>query len=204
MVKGFLIPICEQEVLMKRITILLGSPRKNGNSAVLAEAFSEGAVEGGAEVRLFNLHEMDISPCTACDSCQVDPGSGCVIADDMTEVYRQLEGSDAIVFAGPVYWFSVSAQLKTAIDRMYAIGGGDANILGGKAFGVILTYADADPLGSGASNALRMYQDMASYVGARIEGVVHGCAHEPGEIGSNREIMVAARKLGGRLARTGD
>jgi NAD(P)H-dependent FMN reductase len=189
---------------MKKITILLGSPRKKGNSAILAEALSNGAGEAGAEVRLFNLHDMNISPCTGCDSCQEEPGSGCVIEDDMTDIYRHLQGSDAVVFAGPVYWFSVSAQMKTAIDRLYAVGGGEANVLRGKTFGVILTYADVDPFVSGASNAVRMYRDIAAYLGVPIEGVVHGSAHKAGEIGHNRELMAAARELGGKLALTGD
>jgi multimeric flavodoxin WrbA len=188
---------------MKKISVLLGSPRKNGNSAVLAGNLSEGAKEKGAQVRFFSLHEMDISPCTGCDSCQDNPGSGCVINDEMKAVYEDLLGSDAIVFAGPVYWFSVSAQMKTVIDRMYAIGGGDANVLKGKTFGIILTYADDDPFVSGASNAVRMFQDIAAYLGTRIEGVVHGSAHKAGEIGNNGPLMEAARDLGRNLANAG-
>lgn len=190
----------ENGMRSRAITILLGSPRKKGNSAVLAEALSEGAGELGAPVKLFGLSEMEISPCSGCDSCQTDPGSGCVIEDDMQDVFRQLTNTDAVVFAGPVYWFSVSAQMKTAIDRLYAIGGDDANILQGKTFGIILTYADKDPFVSGASNAVRMYQDIAAYLGSRIEGVVHGSAHEAGEIRNNTELMEAARELGRRLA----
>lgn len=184
----------------KKITILLGSPRKDGNSTILAEALSEGAGESGAEVRLFNLHEMNLSPCTGCDSCQGIPGSACVIEDDMRDIYRHLVKSDAFVFAGPVYWFSVSAQTKTAIDRLYAIGGGEVNVLKGKALGVILTYADDDPFVSGASNAVRMFQDIAAYVGVRMEGVVHGSAHGAGEIRSSSTLMEAARELGRKLA----
>lgn len=187
----------------KSITILLGSPRKNGNSAALAEALAEGAGGEGAKIRMFNLHDMNILPCTGCDSCQENPGSGCVIEDDMESVCRHLTASDAVVFAGPVYWFSVSAQTKTAIDRMYAIGGGDANVMRGKTFGVILTYADVDPFVSGASNAVRMYQDIAAYLGARIEGVVQGSAYKAGEIRDNGALMEAARDLGRRLAGTG-
>jgi multimeric flavodoxin WrbA len=185
---------------MKTVTILLGSPRKKGNSAVLAGQLEEGAREKGAKVRLFHLHDMDISPCTGCDSCQKNPGSGCVLDDDMQVVYEHLKNSKAIVFAGPVYWFSISAQMKTAIDRLYAIGGGEANVLKEKLFGILLTYADEDPFVSGAANVVRMFQDISAYLGTEIEGILHGSAHAPGEIRGNSSLMTAARELGRRLA----
>ena len=184
----------------KIITILFGSPRKNGNSAALVEAFTEGAAEKGVEVMVFDLHNMDISPCSGCNSCQDDPESGCVIEDDMGVVYRQLTASDAVVFAGPVYCFSVSAQTKIAIDRMYAISGNRSNVMGGKTFAVILAYADDDPFVSGASNAVRTIQDFAAYIGAGIGGVVHGSAYEAGEIRNNDTVMEDARELGRKLA----
>jgi len=185
---------------MKKITILLGSPRKNGNSAVLAEQLAEGARDAGGDVRFFNLHEMGIGPCKGCGSCQDPPGSGCVLDDGMREIYQRIIGSDAVVFASPVYWFSVSAQTKTAIDRLYAVGGGDANVLGGKEFGVVLTYADADPFVSGAANAVRMFQDISGYLGVTLRCVVHGSASEPGEIRSNAGVMEEARELGRKMA----
>ncbi len=186
---------------MKKVTVLHGSPRRNGNSAALAEKLAEGVREEGGEIQFFHLHELHVRPCTGCESCQADPGSGCVIDDGMQEIYDRVKESDAVVFAGPVYWFSVSAQSKTAVDRLYAVGGGDANILGGKAFGIILTYADVDPFVSGAANAVRMFRDMADYLGVTIKGVVHGSAFGPGEIRSNTTVMEDARELGRKLVR---
>jgi multimeric flavodoxin WrbA len=185
---------------MKTVTILHGSARKSGNSAVLAGQVAQGVKGEGGDVRLFNLHELSISPCTGCENCQTDPGSGCVIDDGMREIYESVLESGAVVFAGPVYWFGVSAQTKTALDRLYAIGGGDANVLGGKALGIVLTYADADPFVSGAANAVRMFQDVAGYLGVVIKGVVHGSAYGPGEIKANRPVMRQARDLGRELA----
>ena len=166
---------------MKKITILHGSPRRNGNSAVLAEQLAEGVRNKGGEVRFFHLHELDIQPCTGCETCQGDPGSGCVIDDGMQKIYDSIKGSDAV-------------------DRLYAVGGGEANVLGGKAFGIALTYADVDPFVSGAANAVRMFQDMAGYLGVTISGVVHGSAYEPGEIRSNAALMEEALELGKKMA----
>lgn len=188
---------------MNKVTILLGSPRKDGNSAILAGKLEEGVRMEGGEVLSFRVHDMDIGPCTGCESCQTNNGSGCVIRDGMNPVYHAVTESDAVVFASPVYWFSVSAQTKTVVDRLYAIGGGDANVMGGKEFGIILTYADRDPFVSGAVNAVRMFQDMAVYLGIPVRGIVHGSAYAPGDIRANEPVMAQAFELGRALARAG-
>lgn len=185
----------------KKILIFLGSPRKNGNSSVLAKHLADGAAATGAQVDTIYIHGMDINPCTGCDECQGKNSYGCVIKDAMQEIYPKLEDADSVVFASPVYWFSVTAQLKTVIDRIYAVGGGDKNILMGKSFGVLLAYADSDPFVSGAVNALRMFQDIAAYLGATLEGAVYGSAYEAGEIKGNNDLLKAAYDLGEKLGR---
>jgi multimeric flavodoxin WrbA len=103
------------------------------------------------------------------------------------------------VIAGPIYWFTVSAQTKLFMDRCYALGGPQGNALAGKHIGVVLTYGDSDPFNSGAVNALRTFQDAYSYVGAEIVGTVYGSASEPGEIRENRDLMEKAYRLGRRI-----
>lgn len=183
----------------KRILILMGSARKEGNSAALSERLAFGATKAGAHVETLYIHGMDISPCTGCDGCQYKEATGCVIDDDMHGIYGKLKTADAVVFASPVYWFSVSAQLKTVIDRMYAVGLGDKNILKGKKLGILLAYADSDPFTSGAINALRMFQDASAYIGTTIAGMVYGTATEPGEIKQNDKLMKEAFELGEKL-----
>jgi len=183
----------------KKILILLGSPRKTGNSSVLADSLAKGSIHAGASVVTLFLHGLDISPCTGCNACQEEAAQGCVIDDAMQDVYRKIIEADAVVFASPIYWFSVTAQLKTVIDRIYAVGGGDKNALGGKNFGVVLAYADTDPFISGAVNALRMFQDISAYLGATLAGAVYGSAYEAGEIVENKELVDAAYKLGEKL-----
>ncbi len=72
--------------------------------------------------------------------------------------------------------------------------------LGGKRFGVVLTYGDVDPFASGAVNALRTFQDMARYVGSEIVGYVYGSALGPGEVAENKALMQQAFELGRNLA----
>jgi len=184
----------------KKIVIVIGSPRENGNSAILAEQVASGARISGAEVEVFNLHKLAISPCNACDACRQVGANGCIIKDDMQILYPKLTAADAIVIASPIYWFSVSAQTKLLIDRFYGMGEHPNNALKGKKMGIILTYADADPFISGAVNALRMFQDIFNYVGAEIVGMVYGSAWKTGEIESNKEVMDKAYELGKTLA----
>jgi multimeric flavodoxin WrbA len=185
----------------KNVMIVVGSPRKRGNSAILAKQVASGAKDAGAEVELFFLHGMTIKPCSACEGCRKKRGSGCVIRDDMRTLYPKMRAADAIIIASPIYWFTVSAQTKLFMDRWYAFGG-DENYkaLAGKKFGVVLAYADADPFISGAVNALRTFQDAFKYLGAEVVGTVYGSAWKAGEISRNKAVMKQAYALGEKIA----
>jgi multimeric flavodoxin WrbA len=184
----------------KNAVIVLGSPRKNGNSAALAREAAEGLMSEGLECESFFLHKMNIKPCDACDACRGSIEDPCVIQDDMQVIYPKLRESRLLVIAGPVYFAAVSAQTKLFMDRCYALGGPEGSALKGKRVGTILTYEDPDPFVSGAVNALRMFQDVYNYVGATIVGNVYGSALEPGEIKTNRDVMRKAFDLGKKLA----
>ena len=186
----------------QKVLIVNGSPRKKGNSAVLAEQVAEGAQSLGAEVETVILQDLDIKPCDGCDSCQTS-GRGCHIDDDMQMLYPKIREADALVLAGPVYWFTFTAQTKLFMDRCYAIVTTGDNALAGKRIGIVLTYGGADAFGSGAVNALRTFQDAYRYVGARIVGTVHGTASAAGEVRDNRELMDRALALGRRLVNEG-
>lgn len=177
----------------------MGSPRKNGNSAALAERVAEGAKSMGGEVESVYLHGMNINPCDACDICQDDIETECIVDDDMTDLYPKILEADALVIASPVYWFTVSAQTKLFMDRCYALSSPQGYAMKGKRIGIVLTYGDSDPFNSGAVNALRTFQDAYNYIGAEIVGMVYGSASEPGEIRSNRKVMDEAYQLGRRI-----
>ncbi|HEY73224.1 MAG TPA: flavodoxin family protein, partial [Thermoflexia bacterium] len=83
--------------MASKVIILKGSPRKNGNSAILAAQVAAGAEAVGAEVKSFYLHGMDIQPCDACDACQGVADLDCVIEDDMQILYPKLREADAVV-----------------------------------------------------------------------------------------------------------
>ena len=184
----------------RKIMVVIGSPRKKGNSSVLAKQVAAGAKAGGARVETFFLHEMNIKPCTACDACRKNPKIDCVIQDDMRILYPKLKSADAIVIASPVYWFTVSAQTKLFMDRWYGLGGDEGYALAGKRFGIVLAYAGEDPFVSGAVNALRMFQDALRFIDAEIVGMVYGSAWKAGEVRKNKALMEEAYELGKKIA----
>ena len=174
--------------------ILKSSSRSQGNSSALADQLENGAKEQGASVTSLYLPEMDINPCDGCDAC-LEAGS-CIIGDDMQEIYPLLLEADAIVIAGPVYWFSISAQAKLCIDRWYGLPDGSFK---GKQFGVVLTYADSDLYSSGGINVIHSYESMFRYLEADFTGLVHGSVEHVGEAEQQPALMESAYQLGQKL-----
>lgn len=106
-----------------KIVVLNGSPRKKGNTAAMTAAFKEGAEGAGHSVEVLEVASMQIGGCKACDCCRkVDPDKRCVQDDDFSKMVRPaLESAEMIVFASPVYHFTLSAQLQAALQRTYAM-----------------------------------------------------------------------------------
>ena len=119
----------------------------------------------------------------------------------MQPLYQKLREADAIVIASPIYWFTVSAQTKVFMDRLYALQNPDGkNALAGKRIGILFAYEASDPFTSGAVNAMRTFQDMFNYIGSEIAGMVYGSALKAGEIQNNQDVMEKAYELGKQLA----
>lgn len=125
---------------MKKILILNGSPRKNGKTASLVKAFIEGAKSAGNEVKEFYIDGMNIASCKACEACSHN-GGYCVQKDDMEKINDAYLWTDVIVFASPMYWGTITGQLKITIDRLYAIQNreGYSNVIGSKETAFIMT-----------------------------------------------------------------
>jgi len=117
---------------------LHGSPRKNQNSDTLADCFIKGLnFNGYNEVAHFYINELNIKPCQGCLTCATSPNHECAIKDDMEEIYSAYKSANAIVFATPMYWGYMTAQLKTLFDRMESLAWqGFTN----KIFIVLITY----------------------------------------------------------------
>lgn len=189
----------ENKAKTKQVLVILGSPRKKGNSSTLAAQISRGAKSAGAEVETLFLHGLKISPCQGCNTCQKPDSKGCAIKDEMQKIYPKLINADAWVIASPVYWFTMSAQTKIFMDRCYALTAYTNNPFAGKRIAIAMSYGDVDPFKSGCVNALRAFQDAYRYTGSKIVGMVYGSALEAGEIKNNKTLMQEAEELGKRL-----
>ena len=103
-----------------KILIVQGSPHKEGSSNILAEQFRAGAEKAGHEVSVFDAAHAKIAPCIACEYCHTRGGGVCCQQDDMETLKQMILSSDMVVLATPLYFFNMSAQMKLAVDRLYA------------------------------------------------------------------------------------
>jgi len=141
----------------------LGSPNKKGNTAALLNEYLKGVNENHENVENTSvfLQEKDIKACRGCNACKNGLGN-CVIKDDMQQLYKEIKEADIIIFATPVYWWNMTAQLKTFIDRMYALD--FEKVFLGKKFTLLMTYGGANP-NSGAMIVKKNLEEIVSFLG---------------------------------------
>lgn len=174
----------------KNILILTGSPRKNGNSDRMADAFTKGAVSVGHQVTKFETARKEIGGCRACKTCW-SKGKPCSFQDDFDELAPLLEAADVIVFSTPLYWFGFPAQIKAAIDKMYAyIGKGCKHPLKIKESLLMVCGADEDIKIFDGITAT--YREIAHYMKWENKGVlVVPNVSEKGDIEATDALMKA-------------
>jgi len=179
--------------MKKNIVILFGSPRKNGNTAALVRAFTEGAEAAGHTVTCFDLQRMDIHPCAGCMNGGKHPAGSphpCVQRDDMDRIYPVYREADVVVLASPLYYWTISGQLKTAIDRLYAIEECDGRPV--KACALLMAAA-----GSAFEAATAFYESMTSHLKWPDKGrVLAGGARTIDAVAHNAGQLAQARQLG--------
>ena len=157
---------------MAKILILNGAARKNGNTAKLIEAFTDGAKRSNNEVQEFYLQNMNINGCLGCEHCSktgVGTSNPCIQNDDMAMINEAFATADVVVFASPVYFWTITGTLKTVADRLYA----ELRSLGYGGFprkSVLLMTAG----GSDYSQAVRWYETFERNLGWKNLGEVLG------------------------------
>lgn len=176
--------------MSKNVLIISGSPRKDGNSETLCKQFAKGAGEAGHTVEFFRLAELHIDYCSACYACKKI--GHCIKEDDMGLVLEKMRRADVIVLSTPVYFYSMSAQMKTMIDR--TLGGAQTPGLENKDFYLIATAAAGKSAMERTIDGLRGYLECLP--GARERGVIYGAgAWQLGDIQDN-PAMTEACELG--------
>jgi len=104
---------------MSKVTILIGSPRKNGSTAILAGEAERGLKELGIETETVFLNELKLRGCQACYWCKKNDVAECAVKDDMQKIHHLVQESDGLIVASPIYYAGVTAQTKAWLDRMF-------------------------------------------------------------------------------------
>lgn len=180
--------------------VLHGSPRRNGSSDTLVAHFLKGLRESGSSaITEFFTNDLNIKPCQMCESCNKPPDYACVIKDGMYEIYSAFAEADIIVFATPMLWGYMTAQLKIVLDRMEALA--SQRHLKGKTFVVIVTYRRHYE-----STAAFFKRAFADYFGVNLHTIIY-CSVDKGSgremhVSNCKEKLAEAFELGKNLGKT--
>lgn len=179
----------------KKIIILNGSPRANGNTKKLIEHFTAGAETAGNEVICFDLQKMNIHGCLGCCNGGKSPESPCVQKDDMQQIYPAYQSADVIVLASPMYYWGISGQLKCAFDRLFAVAELTPNYANPQKECILLMAAE----GNSESNfapVKSFYEGLISHLGWKNLGIVYaGGNMDIGDILNKPEQLKQAEDL---------
>lgn len=179
---------------MAKILVVHGSPRKGGNSEIMANAFIEGAESVGNEVRVARVGNAKINGCLACEYCFTHGGQ-CVQKDDMTKVYELLDWAEVVVYAFPLYYYSYPAQIKAFMDRQFCQ-------IGGRKFphnrvALLMPFEDKDI--TTADGLVKSFEIAMNYCKNEIIGIVLcNNTYEKGAVEGKPEIE-KCRKLGASI-----
>ena len=153
----------------------------------MVQAFAEGAQAAGHEVEILQIGKMKIGGCLGCEYCHGKGEGKCVQKDDMEKVMPAYLSADKVVFASPIYYFDMTAQLSAAIQKVYAIG---KPSVASKA-ALLLSSASPAPY----AGAIATYKDMTAYMGLEDMGVITAAGDENGSEAKLSEIRDFAKGL---------
>lgn len=161
---------------MKKIVLINSTFRRGGNSEALSEQFKKGALEAGNDVTVLNLRDLGLKFCIGCLSCQKT--GKCVHSDGVNDILPLVQSADVLVFSTPVYYYCMSGQLKTFLDRLNPLYGQENRF---REVYLLTTAADTDKHAMDATIAgVQGWIDCFESV--KLQGVVYGVGAE--EIGS--------------------
>ena len=179
-----------------KILIVKSSYRKGSNSSILADRVLEGAKAAGADVEVIDIGRLVISNCRGCYGCLAPNADFCVVKDAMHPFYKSIFEADAIVFASPVYWFSICGQAKQFIDRMFAVAVLPSKPFSKKKLAAVFSFEDTDEITSGCINAIKTFENICGLTEAQWIGSVYGSMNELNEADNKPELQEAAYNLG--------
>ena len=176
---------------MKNVLIISSSLRGGSNSEILAHEAEKGAIEAGNVVEFINLKGKDIKFCIGCLACQKT--GKCVQKEDMAEMIAKVQNADVLIFATPIYYYEMSGQLKTFLDRCNPLYGQDNKFK--DVYLITSSYDDAKNASDIAANGLGGW--VACFEQSRLAGVLAGGGlNEPKDVIINENLLHKAYELG--------
>lgn len=185
-------------MIEKNVLTLNGSPRPKGNTDALCAALTEGAESAGHKINRLDIRTMEIEPCRGCYQCVAGKGTPCVQRDEMQAVYDALATTDVLVFASPLYWWHFTAQMKTVIDRIFAVAASSGMHMEPKEVALLIAAEDARE--KNFSHIVPYYKTcLTENLGWKDRGMVlAGGVNMPGDV-EKTDFLWQARDLGARL-----
>lgn len=176
---------------MKKVLIISSSLRGGSNSEILAHEAEKGAADAGNIVEFINLKGKEIKFCIGCLACQKT--GKCVQKDDMAEMIAKVQNADVLIFATPIYYYEMSGQLKTFLDRCNPLYGQDNKFK--DVYLITSSYDDAKNASDIAANGLDGW--VACFEQSRLAGVLAGGGlNEPKDATANEDLLHKAYELG--------
>jgi multimeric flavodoxin WrbA len=177
--------------------IIKSSPNMEGNTANLVKNLVRGLKENNVQVTEFNINDMDIQYCKGCNVCLESLEPECVIRDDMHQIYEAYMSSKLIVYATPIWWWHMNAQMKTVIDRHHALLYKDeyTENLKGKKVILVVSFLHDDQ--DGVYLVERMFKSITDWSESSLSILRHHCVD--GHVKDNYEKMLEAYELGVKL-----
>ena len=174
----------------KNVLIISSSLRNNSNSETLAKKIAEGAKENN-NVEMIYIKDYEINYCKGCLACQ-NTGK-CIINDGVKDIIDKVKNADVLVFATPIYYYSVSGQLKTFLDRLNPLYIADYKY---REVYLITSAADDNPLAmDGAEKTIQGWIDC--FDGVKLKGIIKGLScNDAGDVNKNKDLLQKAYEMG--------
>ena len=179
---------------MKKIVIISSSIRNKSNSELLAQQALQGALESGNHAELITLKDKDIRFCKGCLACQKT--MKCVIKDDVSEILEKVKSADTVVFVTPIYYYELSGQLKTLLDRLNPLYPQEYSFR--DVYLMTTSAEEGDEVVETAVGGLKGW--IACFEKARFAGVFNGGGiNNAGEVSMHEKLLNAAYEFGTAL-----
>jgi multimeric flavodoxin WrbA len=179
-----------------KVVGFVGSPRHNGNTDVLVQQVLDGAAESGADVETFYINDMNFKGCQGCGYCRTT--ESCKLNDDMTKAYDAIKNADGVVFGSPIYFYQMTGQMRSFLDRCYALVDNEhaPRIESGKK--AVIVGAQGAPDAAAFTKVYAEFSNiLQQFMGMDVKDIIVDIGHHaPGEAKNNLELMEQAKSAG--------